>query len=118
MIYNVIPHKIIPALEFIIELDKLYLEYNKRRFINSKMKSEANLKILLFFNKFLGENNTNVEESKKIMTKLFEYGIPYFRVKQHLNKISETLPNNFSIFDIKKIIHEEDSLIDLRIYFE
>ncbi|UUW08676.1 DEAD/DEAH box helicase [Flavobacterium plurextorum] len=118
MIYNVIPHKIIPALEFVIELDKLYQTYNKRRFINSKMKSEANIKILSFYDKFLGEKNTNREELKKIMTKLFEYGIPYFRVKEHLNKISERLPNNFSIFDIKNIINEEELMSDLRVYFE
>ncbi|KVV16182.1 DEAD/DEAH box helicase [Flavobacterium sp. TAB 87] len=118
MIYSVIPHKIIPALEFIIELDNLYQSRNKKRFISSSIKEEANYKRVLFFNKFLGEKNTNIVESKKIMTKLFEYGIPYLRVKEHLITISDRIPENFSIHDIKKIIYENESMTDLRIYFE
>lgn len=118
MIYSVIPHKVIPAIEFIIELDKVYKIYNKKSLLSASVLKEANTKKVLFFKKFIGETDVNIEESKKIMTKLFEYGIPYFRVKEHLIMISEKVPNNFSIYDIKKIIYENESMTDLRIYFE
>lgn len=118
MIYNVIPYKAIPAIEFIIELDDLHMQYNKRRLISSIVKADANRKKVMFLNKFIGENNKNVEESKKIMTKLFEYGIPYSRVQDHINVIVEKVPENFSAYDIKKIINDTKSMSDLRIYFE
>jgi len=118
MIYNVIPYKAIPAIEFIIELDDLNIKYNNKRLIVGKVKADANRKKVMFLNKFLGENNTNIDESKKIMTKLFEYGIPYSRVQRHINTIVEKVPENFSAYDIKKIINETKSMSDLRIYFE
>jgi ERCC4-related helicase len=118
MIYSVIPHKIIPALEFILELDNLYKTHNKKSLILGSIVKEANTKKAMFYKKFIGETDVNIVESKKIMTKLFEYGIPYFRVKKHLTKISESVPNNFSIYDIKKIIFDNESMTDLRIYFK
>jgi ERCC4-related helicase len=118
MIYNVIPYKVIPAIEFIIELDDIYVHYNNRRLINPKVKAEANKNKVMFLNKFIGDNNVNVEESKKVMTKLFEYGIPYFRVRKHINDIVERVPENFSAYDIKNVILETKSMSDLRIYFE
>jgi ERCC4-related helicase len=118
MIYNVIPYKAIPAIEFIIELDDLSISYNNNRLIASVVKADANRKKIMFLNKFIGENNANIEESKKIMTKLFEYGIPYSRVQMHINAIVEKVPENFSAYDIKKIINETKSMKDLWIYFE
>jgi hypothetical protein len=118
MIYNVIPYKAIPAIEFIIELDDIYVHYNGRRLINPKLKAEANKNKVMFLNKFIGDNNVNVEESKKVMTKLFEYGIPYLRVRKHINDIVERLPENFSAYDIKNVILETKSMSDLKIYFE
>ncbi|PDS26857.1 DEAD/DEAH box helicase [Flavobacterium branchiophilum] len=118
MIYNVIPHKIIPALDFVIELNDVYFKYNKKTLFSRENIKEANLKKVLFFNKYIGEEVTNIEESKKVMSKLFEYGIPYFRVRNHINKIVRNVPENFSVYDIKSIIFEDDSMKDLRIYFE
>lgn len=118
MIYSVIPHRVIPAIEFILELDKVYKIYNKKHLLSASVLKEANIKKALFYIKFIGETNVNIEESKKIIIKLFEYGIPYFRVKEHLARISERVPNNFSIYDIKKIIFDDDAMADLKIYFE
>lgn len=113
MIYSVIPHKVIPAIDFLIELDDVYTKYNKISLTTFKIRREAITKKGLFINKFLG-NATNAT----IMTKLFEYGVPYQRVRQHLPKISENIPATFSILDIKKVIMEDESMLDLKIYFE
>lgn len=118
MIYNVIPHKVIPALDFIIELNKIYIKHNNEALFSAKNISEANTKKALFYNKFLGEDIIQVEESKKIMVKLFEFGIPYFRVKSFINNIAFNVPENFSIHDIKRVIFTDDSMKELRIYFE
>lgn len=118
MIYNAIPHKIIPALDFVIELNEIYLKYNKKSLFSSENIREANLKKVLFFNKFIGEDVANIEESKKVMSKLFEYGIPYFRVKDFINEIVANIPENFSIYDIKKTIYNNESMKELKIYFE
>jgi superfamily II helicase len=118
MIYNVIPHQIIPALDFVIELNEIYFKYNKKTLFSRENIKEANLKKVLFFNKYIGEDVSKIEESKKVMSKLFEYGIPYFRVRNHINNIVRNVPENFSIYDIKRIIFEDDSMKDLRIYFE
>lgn len=118
MIYNSIPHKIIPALDFIIDLDELYQEYNNKQLFTTKNINEAKTKKVLFYNKFIGEDVSKLEESKKIMSKLFEYGIPYSRVKKHFEQISSNVPSNFSIYDIKRIILANESMKDLRIYFE
>jgi len=118
MIYNVIPHKVIPALDFIIELNDVYSKYNSKNLFSRSNIKEANMKRALFYNKFLGDNTTQTKESKKIMVKLFEYGIPYFRAKDFLNEIASNVPENFSIHDIKRIIYANKSMMELRIYFE
>jgi superfamily II helicase len=118
MIYNVIPHKVIPALDFILGLNDVYLKYNGKNLFSRTNIKEANTKRALFYNKFLGNNTNQPEESKKIMVKLFEFGIPYFRAKDFLNEIASNVPENFSINDIKKIIFSNKSMEDLRIYFE
>jgi superfamily II helicase len=118
MIYNVIPHKVIPALDFIIELNVEYSKYNSKNLFSRPNIKEANMKRALFYNKFLGDNTTQTKESKKIMVKLFEYGIPYFRAKDFLNEIASNVPENFSIHDIKRIINGNKSMEDLKIYFK
>lgn len=119
MIYSVIPHRVIPAIEFVIELDKVYQKYNNNKnLISANVLREAEIKRALFYKKFIGEIDVNNEETKKIMTKLFEYGIPYFRAKEHLINIAERVPNNFSIYDLKTIIFNDESMSDLRIYFK
>lgn len=118
MIYNVVPHKVIPAIEFIIELNELYRSYNSQFLLKSDIMKEANVKRILFYNKFLGQDSLKVDSSKKIMTKLFEFGIPYLRAKDHINTIAERIPTNFSIYDIRKVIFDDDAMYYLRIYFE
>lgn len=117
MIYNVIPHKVIPAIEFILELNTLYKVHNQQNLLSKSVINEANTKRNLFYKKFIGEVDTD-QNLNKIMTKLFDYGIPYFRVKNHLNEILDKVPNNFSIHDIKKIIFKDANMADLRVYFE
>lgn len=117
MIYNIIPHKVIPAIEFILELNTLYKVHNQQVLLSKSVINEANTKRNLFYKKFIGEVDTD-QNLNKIMTKLFEYGIPYFRVKNHLYEILDKVPNNFSIHDIKKIIFEDSNMADLRVYFE
>ncbi len=117
MIYSVLPFKIIPLINFTLDLSALYQKHNDKALINDKITSEALKKKAQFYSKFIGVDNPT-HESIVIVNKLFEFGIPYQRLKPFVNEIEEKLPNNFSIHDIKKIIFESDSMNDLRIYFE
>lgn len=117
MIYSVLPFKVIPLINFTIDINYLYMAYNGEGLVNNDVIIEANQKKAQFYSKFIGiENPTH--ESVVIVNKLFEYGIPYQRVKPYLNELTEKLPNKFSIHDIKKIIFENNTMNDLKIYFE
>jgi hypothetical protein len=117
MIYNIIPFKIIPLINFTIDINDLYNEYNGINLLSDDVIKEANKKKAQFYSKFIGIDNPK-NESLIIINKLFEYGIPYQRVKPYLEIITEKLPNKFSIYDIKKIIFADESMNDLRVYFE
>ena len=117
MIYNIIPFKIIPLINFTIDINDLYNEYNGLDLLSDNIIKEANRKKAQFYSKFIGIDNPK-NESLIIINKLFEYGIPYQRVNSYLEIITEKLPNKFSIYDIKKIIFADESMTDLRIYFE
>lgn len=117
MIYSVLPFKIIPLINFTIDLNDLYSKHNEKGLLKDDVIKEANIKKAQFYTKFIGiENPTH--ESLVIVNKLFEYGIPYQRVNPFLKELTEKLPNKFSIHDIKKIIFENDSMKELKIYFE
>lgn len=117
MIYSVLPFNIIPLINFTIDINDLYIEHNGKSLLKNDIIKEASRKKAQFYSKFIGiENPTH--ESVVIVNKLFEYGIPYQRVKPYLKELTEKLPNKFSIHDIKKIIFENNSMTDLKIYFE
>jgi replicative superfamily II helicase len=117
MIYSVLPFRIIPLLNFTIDINDLYKEYNLKSLLNDEVIKEAKSRKAQFYSKFIGiENPTH--ESLVIVNKLFEYGIPYQRVKPYLMEITENLPNKFSIHDIKHIINNSIKMNDLRVYFE
>jgi len=117
MIYNFLPFKIIPLVNFILDIDTLYSKHIKRNLLPVEVIIEAKRKKAQFYSKFIGIDNPN-QETLVIMNKLFEYGIPYQRANPYLNQISNNLPSKFSIHDIKKTIFENDTMSDLRIYFE
>jgi replicative superfamily II helicase len=117
MIYSVLPFKILPLLNFTLDLNDLYNKHNEKALVNERLISEAIQKKAQFYSKFIGVDNPT-HESIVIVNKLFEYGIPYHRVKLFIREIEEKLPNNFSIHDIRKIIFETESMNDLKIYFE
>lgn len=117
MIYSVLPFKIIPLVNFTIDINDLYKECNGVSLIKDEVISEAKSKRAQFYSKFIGTDSPT-PESLIVINKLFEYGIPYQRVKPHLKEITEQLPNKFSIYDIKKIIFENNTMKDLKIYFE
>lgn len=117
MIYSVLPFNIIPLINFTIDINDLYIQHNRISLLKDEIIKEANRKKAQFYSKFIGiENPTH--ESVVIVNKLFEYGIPYQRVKPYLAELTKNLPNKFSIHDIKKIIFENNSMKDLKIYFE
>lgn len=117
MIYSFLPFKIIPLINFVLDIDTLYSKHIKRNLLPEEVIVEANRKKAQFNSKFIGIDNPT-QETLVIMNKLFEYGIPYQRANPHLNQISSNLPNKFSIHDIKRIIFKNDSMSDLKIYFE
>lgn len=117
MIYSVLPFKIIPLINFTIDINDLYKEHNGKSLVKDEVIKEANQKKAQFYKKFIGiENPTH--ESLVIVNKLFEYGIPYQRVLPYLKELTDKLPNKFSIHDIKYIIYENNEMNDLRVYFE
>lgn len=117
MIYSVLPFNIIPLINFTIDINNLYMEYNLDSLVNNGVITEAKQKKAQFYSKFIGLDDPS-HESLVIVNKLFEYGIPYQRVKPHLEALTQKLPNKFSIHDIKKIIIENNTMNDLKIYFE
>lgn len=117
MIYSVLPFNIIPLINFTMDINDLYKEHNGKSLLNDELIKEAKSKKAQFYSKFIGIDNPT-HESLVIVNKLFEYGIPYQRVNPFLNKLTENLPNKFSIHDIKRIIFENNSMEDLKIYFE
>lgn len=117
MIYSVLPFKIISLINFIIDINDLYKVHNRTGLLSDEIIKEAKTKKAQFYSKFIGVQDPN-HESLVIVNKLFEYGMPYQRVKPHLKRLTDKLPNKFSIHDIKKIIFEDDIMIDLRVYFE
>lgn len=117
MIYSTLPFKIIPLINFTIDINNLYKEHNLKSLLKDEVISEANSRKAQFYSKFIGiENPTH--ESLVIVNKLFEYGIPYQRVKPYLKEITENLPNKFSIHDIRQIINNSNKMSDLKVYFE
>lgn len=117
MIYSILPFRIIPLLNFTIDINNLYKEHNLKSLLQDEVINEANSRKAQFYSKYIGiENPTH--ESLVIVNKLFEFGIPYQRVKPYLTEITENLPNKFSIHDIRKIINNSIKMSDLRIYFE
>lgn len=117
MIYNVLPFNIIPLINFTMDINDLYKEHNGKSLLNDELIKEAKSKKAQFYSKFIGIDNPT-HESLVIVNKLFEYGIPYQRVNPFLNELTEKLPNKFSIHDIKRIIFENNTMEDLKIYFE
>lgn len=117
MIYNFLPFKIIPLINFVLDINALYIKHTNNNMLPNLVIVEANTKKAQFYSKFIGIDNPT-QETLVIMNKLFEYGIPYQRANPYLNQISNNLPNKFSIHDIKKVIFENISMSDLKIYFE
>ncbi|NBL65853.1 DEAD/DEAH box helicase family protein [Flavobacterium sp. NST-5] len=117
MIYNFLPFKIIPLINFIIDVDVLYHKYANENLLPTQVIVEAKRKKAQFYSKFIGVDNPT-HETLVIMNKLFEYGIPYQRANPFLEIITSNLPDKFSIHDIKKIIIENEGMNDLRVYFE
>ena len=117
MIYSVLPFNIIPLINFTMDINDLYKEHNGKSLLNDEVIKEAKSKKAQFYSKFIGIDNPT-HESLVIVNKLFEYGIPYQRVNPFLNELTENLPNKFSIHDIKRIIFENNTMEDLKIYFE
>lgn len=117
MIYNCLPFKIIPLINFIIDIEELYSEHTKSNLLTDSVIVEAKRKKAQFYSKFIGIDNPT-PETLIIMNKLFEYGIPYQRANPFLETIANGIPNKFSIHDIKKVIFENNSMNDLRVYFE
>lgn len=117
MIYSVLPFKIIPLINFTIDINDLYKEHNGNGLLKNEVINDAKSKKAQFYSKFIGIENPSYE-SLVIVNKLFEYGIPYQRVQPHLKELTEKLPNKFSIHDIKNIIYNTSQMNDLRVYFE
>jgi|GEM_PF-1408880 len=117
MIYSKFPFDIIPLFNFIIDINNLYNVHTGKKLVPDVVIIDAKRKKAQFYSKFMGLSEPS-HESLVVVNKLFEYGIPYLRIKPFLDKITDQLPNKFSIHDIKYVIFNNRSMIPLRVYFE
>lgn len=116
-IYSFLPYDLIPLLENIIELNNLFLKYNNS-LVDDKIVTYINDQIGKYNIKYFGKTDCTDKE-RKIIKRLFEYGIPYSVVKDDIEYLVENVNDNFSINHIKKVIEKNQELHEkLNKYFE
>ena len=117
MIYSFLPYELIPLLENIVELNNIFQNSGKS-LVDDKIVDYINAQIGKYNIKYFGKAECT-EKERKIIKRLFEYGIPYSKIKLDINYLVENVPNNFSINHIKRAIEENDDLKNkLSKYFE
>ena len=116
MIYSFLPYELIPFLENIILLNELFVESGKT-LISSEIIEYINNQIGKYNLKYFGKVDCTDKE-RKIIKRLFEYGIPYQHVKDYMDYLVNEVNDNFSINHIKRAIFKNDILKDrLEKYF-
>lgn len=117
LIYSFLPYELMPFLDNIIELNNLFLKFNQF-LIDDKIVNYINEQIGKYNIKFFGKPDCSDKE-RKIIKRLFEYGIPYSAIKDDIYYLVEEVEDNFSIYHIKNAIEKNEKLNDkLSKYFE
>lgn len=117
MIYSFLPYDLIPLLENIISLNTLFTESGKN-LLDEKIINYINEQIGKYNIKYFGKIETGDKE-KKIIRRLFEYGIPYHIIKDDIDYLVNEVEDNFSIYHIKNAIERKKDLNEkLKGYFE
>lgn len=117
MIYNTLPFKIIPLIDFVLDINDLFKKFNEKDLLPNRVLQDAKKMEGQFYSKYIGDLKGK-EDLLILMHKLFEYGIPYQRGKKYLEEIASELPDKFSIYDVRRIVLKNDSLAELKVYFE
>ncbi len=116
-IYNFLPYDLIPLLENINDLYLLFVN-NGNEIINYDVITYINSQIDKYNLKYFGKIDCTDKE-RKIIKRLFEYGIPYTSVKDDLEYLTESIDDNFSINHIKRAIYSNEEVKNkLYKYFE
>lgn len=117
MVYTFLPYELIPLIENVITLNDIFKK-NNQNLLCDDIINKLQIQLNKYNLKYYGTFDSN-DKLKKIIKRLFEYGIPFNVISDDLNYISEELNDSFSIIDIKKIIYNNDSLISkYEKYFE
>ena len=117
MVYTFLPYELIPLIENVIALNDVFKK-NNQSLLSDDIINKLQIQLNKYNLKYYGTFDSN-DKFKKIIKRLFEYGIPFNVISDDLNYISEQLNDSFSIIDIKKIIYENEHLINkYEKYFE
>lgn len=117
MVYNFLPYELMPFLENIVDLNNLFKESGVF-LLNDRIINYINDQIGKYNIKYFGKSDCS-EKERKIIKRLFEYGIPYSMIKDDIEYFVSEVNDNFSINHIKKAISKKEELKNkLNKYFE
>lgn len=116
-IYSFLPYEMIPFLENIVDLNTLFLNSDKS-LVDDKIINFINDQIGKYNIKYFGKLDCSDKE-RKIIKRLFEYGIPYSLIRNDIDYLVNQVEDNFSINHIKKAIFNNKNLREkLEKYFD
>lgn len=107
-VYSFLPYELIPFLENIVLLNELFVSSNQK-LLNDKIINYINDQIGKYNIKYYGKTDSSNKE-RKIIKRLFEYGIPYHVIKNDIDYLVNSVEDNFSINHIKSAIDMNDEL--------
>lgn len=108
MMYSELPYDIIPFIELVIMLEDVF-KLNKKSIIDDKIYNYLNDILKKYNLRYFGKVDCSDKE-RKIIKKMFEYGIPYEVVKKYIEYLIENIPDSFSINHIKSVIQDNEEM--------
>lgn len=116
MMYTGLPYEIMPFLDLIIATDNMFKE-NEKKLLDEKLSKYLIDMITKYNLRYFGKVDCTDKE-RKIIKRVFEYGIPYTEIKEFIKYLVDNIPDSFSINHIKEVINlNEDMKKNLDRYF-
>lgn len=107
-VYSFLPYELIPFLENVVLLNELFRNAN-HELLNDKIINYINDQIGKYNIKYYGKTDSTNKE-RKIIKRLFEYGVPYHVIKDDIEYLVGSVDDNFSINHIKMSINSNKEL--------
>ena len=108
MIYSYLPYELIPFLELVVSINNIFKE-NKKYLLEDNISNYLELMIRKYSLRYFGKIDCT-EKERKVIKRMFEYGIPYNEVKEYIQFFVDNTPDSFSINHIKSLIETNDEL--------